>query len=177
MYGIGWAALLAGAVIYSLALHKVWRNRRELYGIFNPFNEDPFSGTVTTEIAITRTERPAPQTETFDFDNHQPDAIEKQNSRQDELDPYSVNIESANTGRQPSIRPEPFTGVRTWTRNAALQETNPEAWLYARAAFLYYCVLFITWVWIAHLLVYLSFDPEDSRLTPVILRHAYAATS
>ena len=62
------------------------------------------------------------------------------------FDPYSVNVEVGEQERRPSTRPEPFNVVRTWTRNAALQETNPEAWLYARVAFLFFCALLISWV-------------------------------
>lgn len=36
--------------------------------------------------------------------------------------------------------------MRTLTRNAALSESNSEAWLYARVAFLFFCALLISWV-------------------------------
>ena len=136
-------------MIYCLAFRKVWRNRHELRGIFNPFNEDPFAGIVTTEIAITRHSRPVEALNGFTHDTER--GAERSPSSgisdlKDDFDPYSVNVEVGEQERRPSTRPEPFGAVRTWTRNAALHETNPDAWLYARVAFLFFCALLISWV-------------------------------
>ena len=64
------------------------------------------------------------------------------------FDTYSVNVNVGSrdeeSGRQ-SSRAERFR-VRSLTRNHALSETNPDAWLYARAAFLFFCALLISWV-------------------------------
>ena len=72
-----------------------------------------------------------------------------------DFDPYSVDVEVGDTNpdgttgtsdlRWPSTRPEVFQ-MRDLTREHALLETNPDAWLYARVAFLFFCALLISWV-------------------------------
>ena len=64
--------------------------------------------------------------------------------RGDAVDPYNVNIEAGKIDRRPS-RPELYR-VRTFTREAALRETNADAWLYARVAFLFFLGLLISWI-------------------------------
>lgn len=148
LYAIVWIAILAAFVIYCLAIRKVWRNWHELTGIFNPFNEDPFTGVIVTEIEITHqsrlTDDSRPSHGNLEGQTH--DFPERKSS---DIRGYSVNVQAQpplDIERQPSIILDPFTGVRSWTRNAALQETNPEAWLYARVAFLFFCALLISWV-------------------------------
>lgn len=126
-----------------MAFAKVWRNRHELRGLFNPFNEDPFVGTVTTEVDVTTHKRRAKSPTPFD-----PDAeLAIPGTEQSEFDPYTVEVEAQQT--DPSMsRPEmpEVLRVRSLTRNHALNETNPDARLYARVAFLFFCALLISWV-------------------------------
>jgi len=153
LYGIVWVAIFFAFCIYCLAFTKIWRHRHDLSGLFNPFNEDPFVGTITTDIEIVRTSRK----ELSEVKSHQEEpetdvppipGTEGETTR--EFDPYTVDVEVGNdvpdeTHRLPSTRPEIFR-VGSITRNAALQETNPDAWLYARVAFLFFCALLLSWV-------------------------------
>ncbi|KAK4696564.1 hypothetical protein P7C71_g1385, partial [Lecanoromycetidae sp. Uapishka_2] len=152
-FAIQMLALALALIIYVMASVKVWRNRHELHGLFNPFNENPFEGTVTTEVDVTSYARPnANRTESDrsfggarPFEEQEipiPGTTEDKNGN-DGFDPYSVNVEVGRQ-RKPSA-PEMFR-VRSLTRNAALSETNPEAWLYARVAFLFFLALLISWV-------------------------------
>ena len=126
-----------------MAFSKVWKNRHVLSGLFNPFNENPFEGIITTEIDITTSAR------------HPPEAGKTLIQDEERLtpglegcdyNPYSVNVGVGPIDRQrkPSA-PEVFR-VRSLTRNHALSETNADAWLYARVAFLFFCSLLICWV-------------------------------
>lgn len=148
-------ALALALIIYAMAGVKVWRNRHELSGLFNPFNENPFEGTVTTEVDVTsyaRTNQPRAESPvSFQgraFDESIPIPGTEAQNGSDGFDPYSVNVEvgqgTQDRQRKPSA-PEIFR-VRSLTRNAALSETNPDAWLYARVAFLFFCALLISWV-------------------------------
>ncbi|CAD6563967.1 MAG: hypothetical protein ASARMPRED_002596 [Alectoria sarmentosa] len=143
LYGVVWIALIFALIIYIMAFRKVWNNRHQLHGLFNPFNENPFQGTVTTEVDVT----------TYAIES----SLYPANSINDAgmgpgkpggFDPYSVNIEVGpdplRQQRKPSA-PDLFR-VRTLTRNAALSETNPEAWLYARVAFLFFSALLLSWL-------------------------------
>ena len=155
LYAIVWVAIGFAFFIYCLAFIKVWRHRHELTGLFNPFNEDPFGGTVTTDIEIVRTSMHPPPSGTYnpgqrsDSETGAPPipGIEDP-ERPNAFDPYSVNVEVGpqddSLTRYPS-RPEVFR-VRSLTRNHAMNETNPDAWLYARVAFLFFCALLISWV-------------------------------
>lgn len=74
------------------------------------------------------------------------DRIADSNPDDDDFDPYSVNIavgENEIRGR-PSM-PD-LMRIRALTRTAAVNEMNPEAWLYARTSFLFFLALLITWV-------------------------------
>ncbi|KAG8530707.1 uncharacterized protein KY384_004063 [Bacidia gigantensis] len=141
LYLIVWLALLGALVIYCFALVKAWRNRRVLKPLLNPLNEDPFAGIVTTDIEVVFSEgesetgeaRPAPRTR-FSSLNMQ----EVKNS------PYTVTVQGIRSDRK-SSRPE-LLRLPSWTRNAALAEENAEAWLYARAAFLYFLAMVICWI-------------------------------
>ena len=156
LYGIVWVAIFFAFCIYCLAFIKVWHNRHELSGLFNPFNEDPFAGTITTDIEIVRTSRyPSSTSDSKPSDDRcDPEAGQlpipgvDNKGTQNGFDPYSVNVEAdpqdADTNGRPT-RPEVFH-VRSMTRNHALSKTNPDAWLYARAAFLFFCALLISWV-------------------------------
>ena len=154
LYAIVWAAFLCAFGIYCLAIRKVWHQRHELSGLFNPFNEDPFSTKVTTEIEVVYEEAPvtSPFSQRSGYFSHASPLSEeppplpgtKDEERANAIDPYNVNIEAAKVDRRPS-RPELYR-VRTFTREAALRETNADAWLYARVAFLFFLGLLISWI-------------------------------
>lgn len=139
-------ALISAFVIYCMAGAKVWRNRRDLREWFNPFNENPFEGTVTTEIDVTthvrRTESPSSMRRPSDGEMP---IHGIQSQRGGDYDPYTVNIEVGPRDKRQNSAPELFR-MRTLTRNAALNEANADAWLYARVAFLFFCALLISWV-------------------------------
>lgn len=125
-----------------MALRKVWNNRHQLHGLFNPFNENPFQGTVTTEVDVTTY---AIESSLYPANNINDAGMGP--GKTGGFDPYSVNIEVGPDPRQQRIPSAPdLFRVRTLTRNAALSETNPEAWLYARVAFLFFSALLISWV-------------------------------
>lgn len=145
-------ALLFAGIIYLMAFRKVWKNRHQLQGLFNPFNENPFEGTVTTEVDVTTYAR---RDSSLQPDNKtNPNAeIAIPGTETDQsggFDPYSVNVEVGrdphHQHHHPGAAPDIFR-VRTLTRHAALMsETDPEAWLYARVAFLFFCALLISWL-------------------------------
>ena len=127
-----------------MAFTKVWKNRHELTGLFNPFNENPFEGTITTEIDITSHERrgsSAGMTPLADEESAIPGV------HYVDYNPYTVNVEVGpnEQHRKPSTTGEMFK-VRSLTRNHALTEANADAWLYARVAFLFFCSLLVAWV-------------------------------
>lgn len=138
-------ALAFALVIYILAFIKVWKNRHELSGLFNPFNENPFEGRVTTEIDIT-THPLSPSSPSTSRKDEETAVSGFKFDEARTFDPYSVVVEVGpnERPRKPSA-PELFR-VRTITRNHALTGTNPDAWLYARVAFLFFCSLLICWV-------------------------------
>lgn len=118
-----------------MASKVIWDKRRHLDGFLNPLNENPFTQIVTTEIEITHEER---------FIVKDGESQEAQSERPERFDPYSVNVETA-PKNQPRQLPAPLR-MRGITREIAEAETNPEAWLYARVAFLFFIALLITWV-------------------------------
>jgi hypothetical protein len=115
-----------------MAAKVIWDKRAHLDGFLNPLNENPFTNTVTTEIEITHEERPIVKEDLHtNFSDNSAD-----------IDPYSVQVQ-VNPG---AARPMPAAlRMRTLTRDAATRETNAEAWLYARVAFLFFVALLITW--------------------------------
>ncbi|KAL2051419.1 hypothetical protein ABVK25_008286 [Lepraria finkii] len=146
LYGIVWVALISAFVIYCMAGAKVWRNRHDLHEWFNPFNENPFESTVTTEVDVTTHVRRAesPSSIRRPSDGEMPiHGIESQGGG--DYVPYTVNVEVGPQDKHQNSAPELFR-MRTLTRNAALNEANADAWLYARVAFLFFCALLISWV-------------------------------
>ncbi|CAF9931371.1 MAG: hypothetical protein GOMPHAMPRED_005902 [Gomphillus americanus] len=135
VYAFIWAALLFSLVVYFFAGRVIWRKRAQLDGFLNPWNESPFSGTITTEIEITTESRHG--FNDLVAENPASEATSDNSHRQ-----YMINIESA-TNRKRGI---PGINVRTITRDVASHETNAESWLYARAAFLFFITLAITWI-------------------------------
>lgn len=152
-------ALLSAFVIYCVTFRKVWRQRHELHGLFNPFNDDPFAGIVTTDIEVVHTSRPRKtinSTPTYPEHNVSvdPGAPVKPPTNNPEAplvevsDPYTVAVEvgpQREDVERYANRPDVFR-LGELTRNAALSEVNPDAWLYARVAFLYFCALLISWI-------------------------------
>jgi hypothetical protein len=125
-------------VIYCMAGRVIWKKRKELEGFLNPFNENPFSNTVTTEVHITHEQRRGSSQASFRFD-------EDRGIRSDGYDPYTVNVEVGPQDKGRTARPA-ILRMRSLTRAAAVNEKNAEAWLYARVAFLFFLSILITWV-------------------------------
>jgi hypothetical protein len=131
-----------------MAAKVIWDKRAHLDGFLNPLNENPFTNTVTTEIEITHEERPIVKE----------DMHPSFSDNSGEVDPYSVQVQ-VNPGHQ---RPLPAAlRMRTLTRDAATRETNAEAWLYARVAFLFFVALLITWVPTSANRMYAMANPES----------------
>ncbi|TVY94361.1 hypothetical protein LAWI1_G000352 [Lachnellula willkommii] len=102
----------------------------------NPLNENPFTQIVTTEIEITHQER---------FIVKEDDEAQITSETPKHFDPYSVNVQVDPTAQPGRPMPAPMR-MRGITRDIAESETNPDAWLYARVAFLFFLALLITWV-------------------------------
>ncbi|KAL6719300.1 hypothetical protein ACLMJK_003539 [Lecanora helva] len=143
LYGIVWVALAFALLIYTMAFAKVWKNRHELRGLFNPFNEDPFEGVVTTEVDITSYARRGTVARVTSLGDEEATVPGVET---EDYDPYSVTVEVGPKERQRKPSAGAVFNVRNMTRNHALSETNPDAWLYARVAFLFFCSLLICWV-------------------------------
>ena len=126
-----------------MAFVKVWKNRHELTGIFNPFNENPFEGIITTEIDVTSSARQAclPGMSTIEDEE-----IAIHGTEPAGFKPYTVNVEVGPNERRRNPSAAEMFKVRSLTRNHALSETNPDAWLYARVAILFFCSLLLCWV-------------------------------
>jgi hypothetical protein len=135
-------AILLATVIYAAAAKLIWNKREHLDGFLNPLNENPFVNTVITEVTITTEERPIVENSKHDHDMIR---TVEESATPGVDNPYSVNIQ---VGRQTGIiRSLPSAlRMRSLTRQIAKHETNAEAWLYARVAFLFFIALLITWV-------------------------------
>lgn len=130
-----------------MAFTKVWKNRHELTGLFNPFNEHPFEGTITTEIDITTTARQGSKAGTSSPKDEEAATPVTPGVEYLDYNPYSVNVRvGPNDGQRKQSAAQDIFKVRSLTRNHALSETNADAWLYARVAFLFFCSLLICWV-------------------------------
>lgn len=116
----------------------IWSKRRHLDGFLNPLNENPFTSTVTTEIEITHEER-------FITKDAGSQKTSDMSTEAEGFDPYTVDVQVAAQPRQHHAVPAALR-LRTLTRDAAESETNADAWLYARVAFLFFLALLITWV-------------------------------
>lgn len=129
-------AMLFAFVVYAAAVKVIWSNRRHLNGFLNPLNEAPWSNTVTTDIEITYEERFIVR-----------DSGSQKNADTANQDPYSVNIEVGSDGPSSSHDHHlpAALRMRSLTRAAAESGPNTEAWLYARAAVLFFLALIITW--------------------------------
>ncbi|MCJ1451450.1 hypothetical protein MMC28_001787 [Mycoblastus sanguinarius] len=150
LYGIVWVAIVFAFLIYCKAGIKVWRNRHELRGLFNPFNENPF-GIIRTTTEINITSHPQEDAESPVVTPGSPavtpgspvvEVGSPESVTPSRFDRYTVNVEACPKTRRPSAPAR----IRNLTRDAALNETNSDAWLYARVAFLFYCALLLSWV-------------------------------
>ncbi len=131
-------AIIMATVIYCMAGRVIWKRRKELEGFLNPFNENPFPNTVTTEVQITHEQRRNSSQASFRFD-------EDRGIHSEGYDPYTVNVEVGPQDQERAARPA-ILRMRSLTRVAAVNEKNAEAWLYARVAFLFFLSILITWV-------------------------------
>lgn len=137
-------AILLAFVIYGAAAKVIYDKREHLKGFLNPLNENPFVNTITTEVTITTEE--CPIIDKDDYKAHRPFEEIGGCAAPPVENPYSVDIQVSQ--QQPrGCRPLPFAlRMRTITRQVAKHETNADAWLYARVAFLFFLALLITWV-------------------------------
>ena len=120
-----------------MAAKVIWSKRQHLNGFLNPLNENPFASTIITEIEITYEERPI-------FKNAGDQGLSESTIPSDQ---YAINIQAAPQPRETQIHHLPAAlRMRSFTRDVAKSETNPEAWLYARVAILFFIAMIITWV-------------------------------
>ena len=145
--------------IYCITLAKAWRNRRALAGLFNPLNENPFGALITTDVEIV-------SCAAHEIENEDRYALAERTKAQwsppqMESSYYSANIQVQHVtkGRKDS-RPY-FLRVGSFTRNVALGESNPEAWLYARVAFLFFAVMMICWTPASINRLYSTIRPDE----------------
>lgn len=134
----GRIAILLALVIYCLACKVIWQNREQLHGFMNPFNENPFANTVTTEVTVTREDRPS-----CSLTSGISKEINEQGS--DGINPYSVEIAVGPQDKPRNPKPT-ILKMRSLSRSAAKMDPNADACLYARVAFLFFLALIITWV-------------------------------
>ncbi|KAI9643169.1 hypothetical protein NHQ30_008905 [Ciborinia camelliae] len=117
-----------------MAAKVIWDKREHLKGFLNPLNESPFASTVTTEIEITYEERSIVK-----------DASDQAVSESSlPSDQYAVDIQA--TPQQRETQLYHMRRMRSLTREVAESETNPEAWLYARVAILFFIAMILSWV-------------------------------
>ncbi|GAM42994.1 hypothetical protein TCE0_044f17450 [Talaromyces pinophilus] len=152
-------AILLATVIYAAAAKLIWNKREHLDGFLNPLNENPFVNTVITEVTITTEERPIVENSKHDHDMIR---TVEESATPGVDNPYSVNIQ---VGRQTGIiRSLPSAlRMRSLTRQIAKHETNAEAWLYARVAFLFFIALLITWIPSSANRIYASIYPSTTN--------------
>ncbi|KAL9069842.1 MAG: hypothetical protein Q9157_006030 [Trypethelium eluteriae] len=146
LYGPIWLAIVFAFAVYVRAGLVIWRKRRHLNGFLNPLNENPFTGIITTDITVTTSEM-QPQTTHEPVGMPEEPPLARPSSTQpitgDGIHPYSVTVDVDPQKRSPQPA---ILRVRSLTREAAIDEINAEAWLYARVAILFFIALLITWV-------------------------------
>ncbi|KAI9708037.1 MAG: hypothetical protein M1820_004241 [Bogoriella megaspora] len=145
LYGWIWLAIVFAFIIYFKAGLVIWEKRKHLSGFMNPLNDNPFTGVITTTIHVSSHElqpTDSNRTEHIPSAHGVPEAIRAPSTSPDSIDPYTVTIDS-----EPQKPHHPaILRMRTLTREAANDEINAEAWLYARVAILFFIALLITWV-------------------------------
>ncbi|KAF7896103.1 hypothetical protein EAF00_006118 [Botryotinia globosa] len=136
LYVIVWATILFAFIVYVMAAKVIWSKREHLSGFLNPMNENPFANTITTEIEITYEERSIVK-----------DAGDQGISESVlHSDQYEVEIQAAPQQKQQEPQVYQMRRMRSLTREVAESGTNPEAWLYARVAILFFLAMIISWV-------------------------------
>ncbi|PNS21595.1 MMS19 nucleotide excision repair [Sphaceloma murrayae] len=149
LYAWIWLAIGFALAIYIRAGIVIYQRRRQLSGFLNPLNENPFKAVVTTEVHVTSeplgeegiSSLPAPAVAALPFSDPRPQA--QYQADVDVATDYTSNT-SDKTVRYPDL--PALLQVRSYTRQVAQDSVNPEAWLYARVAFLFYIALIITWI-------------------------------
>jgi hypothetical protein len=121
----------------------IWDKRRHLDGFLNPLNENPFTNAITTQTQIEITTEERPITGKEPGGTGRPSVSDGTAGMSDDPEgvDYSVQIDT----RPSHALPAPLR-MRTVTRDVARHSANPEAFLYARVAFLFFLALLITWV-------------------------------
>lgn len=146
-------AIILALIIYGMAAKTIWDKREHLDGFLNPLNENPFASTITTEVEITTEERYESKSNGSSNGNGNSKeeatagihGIIDSNSDRHEANQYSVNIRVDERAQAARSVPAALR-MRSITREVAKHGANPEAWLYARVAFLFFIALLITWV-------------------------------
>jgi hypothetical protein len=142
-------AIVFAMGVYFMAGKVIYQQREHLDGFLNPFNENPFANTITTEIEITHNARDSTFINPYELGI----------PYESEFNPYTVNIEVVPHERPAQPLPA-LLRIRSLTREAAAGQANADAWLYARVAFLFFVALLVTWV--CHRI---SIPPGLQRLT------------
>ena len=118
--------------IYCVAGRVIWKKRQHIKGNFlNPLNEN-FLNTVTTTVDVSASDRRVVSMLRNDSE-----------AQYEDYQQYSVEVETQpeDKSQMPAILHMPRI-----TREVAENEVNPDAWLYARSAVLYFLALLLVWV-------------------------------
>ncbi|MCJ1436029.1 hypothetical protein MMC27_005407 [Xylographa pallens] len=132
LYAIVWLSLLVAMTIYCVAGRVIWKKRQHIKGNFlNPLNEN-FLNIVTTTVDVSASDRRVVSVLRNDSE-----------AQYEDYQQYSVEVETQpeDKSQLPAILHMPRI-----TREVAENEVNPDAWLYARSAVLYFLALLLVWV-------------------------------
>jgi hypothetical protein len=100
-------------------------------------NEDPFGGIITTEITVVHSTAANVEGQPFNG---------RRESLNGEARLYTVDVNVEPRKDEDRQLRNRIIHVPTITRNAALSQSNADAWLYARVAFLFFLVMVICWI-------------------------------
>ncbi|MCJ1385815.1 hypothetical protein MMC17_008939 [Xylographa soralifera] len=132
LYAIVWVSLLVAMTIYCVAGRVIWKKRQHLQGNFlNPLNED-FLSTVTTTVDVSASERRV--------------VSELRNDSEAQYEDYQQYTVEVETQPEDKRQLPAILNMPRMTREAAENEVNADAWLYARSAALYFLALLLVWV-------------------------------
>ncbi|KAF4556069.1 Hypothetical protein D9617_1g079440 [Elsinoe fawcettii] len=144
LYAWIWLAIVFALFVYIRAGIIIYRRRHQLSGYLNPLNENPFKAVVTTSVHVTS--EPSSTVPMAVASAPPPLPFE---SDLDMAPQYQTDIDAQSTQSFKSVdHPDvpAILRVRSYTRRVAEESVNPEAWLYARVAFLFYIALILIWV-------------------------------
>ncbi|MCJ1417351.1 hypothetical protein MMC32_003694 [Xylographa parallela] len=147
LYAIVWLSLLIALTIYCVAGRVIWKKRHHIKGNFlNPLNEN-FLNTVTTTIDVSASDRRVVSMLRNDSE-----------AQYEDYQQYTVEVETQpeDKSQLPAILHMPRI-----TREVAENEVNPDAWLYARSAVLYFLALLLVWVPSSINRIYALVHPEQ----------------